>query len=55
MVFKGYRKFIITILVMLVATILLQAGTLDQETFKWLMMSSGVGYLGFNSLSKFGQ
>ena len=30
---KGYRKLIVTIMTMLVATILLTTASLDQETF----------------------
>ena len=54
MTFKGYRKLLVTLVMMLVATLLIVQGVIDQETFKWLMTSSGVGYLGFNALSKFG-
>lgn len=52
---KGYRKLIVTLVMMLVATLLIAQGVIDQETFKWLMTSSGVAYLASNAIAKFGQ
>lgn len=49
----GYRKLAVTFAVMGIATALIILGVVDQDTFKWLMSSSGVGYLAANSLAKF--
>ena len=51
----GYRKLSVTFAVMIIASTLVFAGTIDQETFKWLMGASGVGYLAANSLAKFSE
>jgi hypothetical protein len=49
----GYRKLIVAILMMLLGTITLVVGAIDQETFKWIIASSGVAYLAANSISAF--
>jgi hypothetical protein len=49
----GYRKLAVTFAVMAIATVLIYSGTIDQDTFKWLMASSGVAYLAANSVAKF--
>jgi hypothetical protein len=49
----GYRKLAVAILMMLVGTITLLTGSIDQETFKWILTSSGVAYLAANTVSKF--
>lgn len=50
---KGYRKLIVTILVMGIATATLLMGSIDQDTFKWLIGASGLGYLAANTTGKF--
>ncbi len=50
---EGYRKLAVTVLIMLIATMLLILGSIDQEVFKWLMTSSGVTYLTTNVVAKF--
>jgi hypothetical protein len=49
----GFRKLAVTVLMMVIGTITLLMGAIDQETFKWILTSSGVSYLLANSISKF--
>lgn len=49
----GYRKLAVTVLMMVIGTVTLLTGAIDQETFKWILTSSGVAYLISNSISKF--
>jgi hypothetical protein len=49
----GFRKLAVTVLMMVIGTITLLMGAIDQETFKWILTSSGISYLTMNAVSKF--
>jgi hypothetical protein len=50
--FIGGRKFIITLLVILIVTILKVLESIDQETFKTIIMSIGLIYVSGNVAQK---
>jgi hypothetical protein len=50
--FIGGRKFIITLLIILIVTILKLLGSIDQETFKTIIMSIGFIYVSGNVAQK---